>query len=403
MAYADTLHRVTIETALGAVDCVAASYGGIPFFVEEATGVGGRNVVTSPLPFTSLHVNEDIGAKVREYSLKFYILGEDAEKKRESLEEAFNTAGAKELVHPHYGNFYARCTGYSVSFSRLEAEYISGEASFVPECDPKKAGTSSVDLHGLAVSKADDTIEKAIADFVSGFSILSKAKTVVDACADVTTQILDDIEIARESIRSVSKFVSKVSQFRGNVELILRTPADFAARLSNLLTMTRETLDDDGGSLGYANESLTLMDSVEVASGDLAADSLSAKIQTLTLMLAASMVVKFAVEAEFSDSADVRELQERISESFGAARGKVSSVSDYSTLADLEAVAEKHLSDAVSNLSVIVEYPLSKTRDALSVCFDIYGSLDRLDDILERNAVTDPLFIMRKSLKVLSK
>ena len=52
---------------------------------------------------------------------------------------------------------------------------------------------------------------------------------------------------------------------------------------------------------------------------------------------------------------------------------------------------------------MIVELPLNGTRDILSVCFDCYGSLDRVDEILERNDVGDPLVMTRESLRVLSK
>ena len=46
---------------------------------------------------------------------------------------------------------------------------------------------------------------------------------------------------------------------------------------------------------------------------------------------------------------------------------------------------------------------MNGTRDALSVCFDVYGSLDRVDEIIGRNKLGDPLVITRRNLRVLSK
>ena len=70
---------------------------------------------------------------------------------------------------------------------------------------------------------------------------------------------------------------------------------------------------------------------------------------------------------------------------------------------DLQATALKYLRDEMSKLAVVVELPLNGTRDILSVCFDCYGNLDRVDEILERNDVGDPLVMTRESLRVLSK
>ena len=69
---------------------------------------------------------------------------------------------------------------------------------------------------------------------------------------------------------------------------------------------------------------------------------------------------------------------------------------------DLQATSLKYLRDEMSKLAVVVELPIAGSRDILSVCFDCYGDLDRIDDILERNQIGDPL-IVNSSIKVLSK
>ena len=131
--YANSLHKVQIDTPQGVVECVAASYAGVPFFVEETASSGGREVVTTPLPFSDSHVNEDVGKKVLGITCTIYLTGADCETKRERLEEALNKEGAFEFIHPHYGRMNARCTAYSLSFKKAEQEFISGELTFVPE------------------------------------------------------------------------------------------------------------------------------------------------------------------------------------------------------------------------------------------------------------------------------
>lgn len=405
LAYANSLHKVQIDTPQGVVECVAASYGGVPFFVEESASSGGREIVTKPLPFSNSHVNEDIGKKVLSISCNIYLTGVDCETKRESLEEAFNKEGAFELVHPHYGKFNARCTAYSLSFKKNEQEFISGEVTFVPEQDVKKQARSVEDLRGLVLAKVNAALDSSKSDFTESFNILGEAKSVVDAVAGFTSAMLDEIEEARSSIRDVSQFVNTISQIRENVQLALMTPGDFVNRIQNLLTLTAETVAVNDSN-GYVNESLTMMNSVmwrERSSSSPAADELTAELDRLVLMTSASMASRSVISSKFASADEAIEMQNSLTAVFEEALNFVNNVDDYATLMDLQATALKYLRDEMTKLAVIVELPLNGTRDILSVCFDCYGNLDRVDEILERNGIGDPLVMTRESLRVLSK
>lgn len=403
--YADSLHKVLIDTPSGTIECVGGSYAGVPFFVEETASSGGREVVTKPLPFSDSHVNEDVGKKVLSISCNIYLTGTDCETKRERLEEALNKEGAFEFVHPHYGRMNARCTAYSLSFKKAEQEFISGEITFIPEQNVEKQAQSVADLRGSAIGKSDSTLSSSKSMFTEVFSIAGKAKSVVDSVAASTTKMLDNIENARGSIRSVSAFVNTLSRIRENIRLIMMSPADFANRIQNLLTLTKETVSDDDAN-GYVNESLIVMQSImakRIGSAYSSADELSSEVDRLALMSAAAMAARSVVDCSFKSVEEAREMQNSLSSVFDDAAEQAGSVEDYATLMDLQATALKYLRDEMSKLAVVVELPLNGTRDILSVCFDCYGNLDRVDEILERNDVGDPLVMTREKLKVLSK
>jgi hypothetical protein len=284
-------------------------------------------------------------------------------------------------------------------------EYVEGEATFVPEEDPKKSDRSVVDLRGSSVAKAEQNLDSAQAKFSEDFSIVGKAKSVVDSVSSHVSMVMDKIESARQSMRDVSQFVQTISRIRENIQLILQTPADFAARVQRLLTMTKETVDPEGGFNDYVNESLAVMSSQGGTpdSSGAAASELNAKIDRLVVMSAASMAAQSVVNSSFVSADEAREMQERVAVAFEGAAVNMESVDDYAELADLEATALKYLRDEMTHLAEIVELPLPATRDVLSICFDFYGNLDKLDDILERNGIGDPLLVTRDSLKVLSK
>lgn len=403
MRYADSLYRVSVETPEGTVELVGASYAGIPFFVESADVSGGRSVVSKPLPFSDAHVNEDTGKKVREFPFSFYLLGADVEIQRERLEEAFEREGAFELVHPYYGKFLARCSSYGISHSRDASEYVTGSATFVPESSVKNAARAVEDLRGVAIEKSEATLSAAEARFAGVFSIAGKAKGVVDSVVDFTETLLSDIDACRASLRSVSAFVNEISEIRENCQLALMSPSDFAARIRNLLTMTSETAKPSDYN-GYVNESLAVMAGFRSAdSADVSADELSLEAERLALVCAAAMAVRSVVECEFASVEEAREMQDAVYGAFEAAAERLMDSEGYTELLDMEAAALKYLRNTMSRLASVVSLPLSANRDILSVCFDCYGNLSRISDIIDRNGIFDPMFITRKSLRVLSK
>ena len=403
--YADSLQKVTVNTVNGYVECIAASYDGVPFFFEETETSGGREIVTTALPFSGKHVNQDLGKKVKGFSLSIYLVGKDCELDRERLEEAFNREGAFEFVHPYYGKFNARCTEYKFKYTSNVYEYAEGEATFVPEEDPKKSARSVVDLRGTVIAKAEQNLDSAKGNFAENFSIIDKAKSVVDSVSSQVSSLMDSIESARQSMRGVSEFVQTVSKIRENIQLVLNIPTDFAARIQDLLTLTKETVSPDGGFNNYVNESLAVMSSrsEDSESSGSTVSGLIAEIDRLVVMSAASMAVQSVVNSSFVSADEAREMHDNVATVFEAAASSMESVDDYANLADLEATALKYLRDEMSKLAEVVELPLSSSRNVLSICFDCYGNLDKLDDIIERNDIGDPLLVTREFLKVLSK
>lgn len=403
--YADTLQKVVVNTPAGEVECVAASYNGVPFFVKVAKSSGGREIITSVLPFSDKHVNEDSGKKVRSFSCTIYLVGVNCDVDREKLEEEFDKEGYFELVHPYYGKFNARCPAYEFEYDSDIQEYVTGEVTFVQESEPKQSARSVEDLRGVSIEKSASVLTSAKSNFVENFSIASKAKSIVDTVVGYTNQALDIIENARSSLRNVAEFVNEISKIRENIEIILNAPADFASILQDLLTMVKETFSTEDAANNYVNESLTIMSdtiSARAGSSDLVAGEMTGYIDQLVVASAASMVARSVVDCSFKSADEAGELQTRVSESFRVAAESATSIEDYANIMDLQATSLKYLRDEMSKLAVVVELPLAGSRDILSVCFDCYGDLDRIDDILERNQIGDPL-IVNRSIKVLSK
>lgn len=402
--YADSLHKVLIDTPGGTIECVGGSYAGIPFFVASSEKTGGRVIITKAIPFSDKHVNEDGGKKVSSFSFSIFLLGVDVESKREALEDAFDKEGYFELVHPQYGRFNARCSEYTVPYKSETQEYIEIPVTFIPEQDPKETANSVEDLGGLVLTKSNAVLDSSNSNFKNSFSIVGKARSIVNSVAGFSSNLLDTIESARASVRSVSEFVNTISRIKANIELAMMSPADFSSRLQQLLTQTKEVFGL--GSNDYVRESLSMVDYAAAkrrSTPFASADDLIGYINRLVLMSAAAMAVRSIVDCRFDSAEEAREMQDAVCASFSAAAETVDSIDDYADLMDMQAAALKYLRNEMSSLAVVVDLPMNGSRDVLSTCFDCYGSLDRVEDILSRNGICDPLVITPRNLKVLSK
>ena len=403
MDYIDYLQKVTIDTLNGPVECVGCSYGGVSFFVKEDEYTGGRNVVSTAIPYSNKHVNQDQGGIVKRYNLTIYIVGEDAESKRAELQEAFEKEGPAEFVHMYCGRFKARCTSFGFSHVVEELSYISGTASFVPEDDPKKISRVVEDIRGVAEQKSSSLLTSAKANFQKAFDIFGKASSVVNSIVDEVNAIMDNVEAVRNGMREVAKFVLAISQIRDNMMTLLKAPEDFANRIQDILTMTKETFATNDGGNAYVNEALTMMSSIDVDDGSTTTSVMVSQVQRLALMSSAAMVLKSVVDSEFEHADQVRAMEEQIEDAFDLAMSKVNDVDDYMYLSDVLAVAVEFLRKEKSNLAIIIERPLNDIDNILTTCFDCYGTLDRVEDFIDRNEILDPSAINRKTLKVLSK
>jgi prophage DNA circulation protein len=402
--YSDKLSHVSLDVNGETLDLVGGSFRGVSFNVLNLSRSGGRNVVSKTIPFSDLHINEDTGKKVPSLSVPFYLIGENCEAQREKLEAAFCKSGAGELIHPNYGKIQARASDYSISFSSDVSEYIEGSVTFIPETDPSLTNYSE-DFGGETKTASAEALEKASDRFSEVFSIAGKCQAVIDAVNEKAESIISAIDVARNSIRSVYAFVDSISKLKADLSIIMDTPTDFAARIQNLLTMTKETLGIDGGSAkDVVKESLTIMSSyssAEASSAD--AEDLENSMSELVLLSASAALVSSLVDCDFDSAEEAQEFQDNVHSGFDAAIDDVSSMEALSTLQDLEANALKYLRDTISTLPDVITYKLNGPADVLTVCFDIYGNLDKVDDLISRNAIDDPLFIDRESLKVLSK
>lgn len=397
MGYRESLRKVSFVIDGVSRDLVGGSFRGQPFFVEDYTKSGiGRALAVKPIPFSNNYVIQDNGGKIPKLSLKIFVCGDECQQAMANLEAACNEEGPGELIHPYLGVFRAECLNLSFRSGRSSLGYIEAEAEFQPT--PETSRSVRQNLAGKVKTDAKKFRQDSCNKFATLAKIAGATKTVLDSFVKVSEKMLDVALSARESLAYVNDFVSEVGKVRANIDALALVPADFAARVDNILSATAEIFGIETDKKKDVDEYLAILlaEVGAVAGPSLAMLSFSKKI-------AAAQVVVSLVDAEFESVDTAIQYQNKIAEAFDALIQQTEDIEDYMALSDLQASAFSYLRETMANIAVVVERPINATVDVISLCYDTYGNLDKVEDILSRNGFVQGLFVTPGKVKVLSK
>lgn len=398
--YLETLGKTTVRINGKSFEAVAASFRGAAFFIRSnEQGGGGRTIVTKKVPFSAERINEDLGANVPSLSMEFFLVGVDCDVQKNALLKACGQEGAAELVHPWLGTFQARCSDLSFTYGGDELGVIRGSITFVQESAlPEKS--VSVNLAGETKDKSKSFREKLQEGFAMLYADMQLSAGIVNSVANGLGTIMDLVTDCRKILSACNDFISAAGKIKANAYVLIQTPADFAARVSDLVTATEDLFSIDPNPKEDVNEYIDIMQLEVDTSKDYS--GLLDGMARLVRSLAASMVVDSLVEAEFASVDEAREIQDKVATAFDNMIARTDDMDEFISLSDLQATALTYLRETMANMAVVVEKKVQGSVNVLTLAYDVYGDLDRVEDIMARNCMSQGLFVTGP-VKMLSK
>lgn len=399
MAAIDELERVDITVDGVTVNVVGGSFKGVPFFVDdyEMNG-GGRNIVSNPVPFSSNYINQDLGGKIPSHPINVYLVGNECKQARDNLIAACNEEGAGELVHPFFGRFQAECVSLAISGGKSGVNYCTLQVEFRP-VSAADGRPVQRNLAGVTKAAASEFQENSLNKFSTVFSVVNKGKDVIDLAIDYTNKIMDSILESRQILATVNDFVSAVGEIKSNAAALMMAPSDFASRFGNVILATKEMFGIENGK-NEVDEYLLMLDLAKKLES---IDGPAGLILTMFENLTASMVASSLIDAGFTSVDEAAAMQSKISDSFEWLLTKTKDVNDYMSITNIESTSLGYLRLTMENIAIVLEKENYYSNNVLQVCYDVYGSVDRVEEIIDRNGFVQGLFILPGKIKVLSK
>lgn len=397
MTWRDDLRRVTFPDGRR---MVGASFRGVPFFVPEHDRGGGRRAVVSEFPFKDEPHVDDLGRAARTFRLEGYVLGDDYIDQRDSLIEALeDIEGPGELVHPYHGIKRAICE----RFSQRDTVDDGGMAIFSMEFieTPAQAAGANIqpDFVALVDVAADAALLATVAAFAADYDVDGMPSFSLRSIEDALVAATEAVGEAMSPITGVTQEMARMQQdiriITAQASSLVRTPGEiltafrdtFGALVDTALSLPFEVMDALVGAYGFdagvRPPSTTATRRREQGNWD----RLTSALRRVLAIEAARLAPRVSWPT-YDEAVAARDtLAERLD-----AEAAVAGDDAYRALTNLRTQLERAVpGDEQLARTITVERPVAVP--SLLVAYQVYGSVDRELEIVERNRIRHPGFV----------
>jgi len=395
----------------------AASFRGVPFFVESADSTHGRRQAVHEHAQRDVPYTEDLGRKAREFSVSGYLIGIEYQAQRDELIKACETAGPGVLVHPYRGEMTVTCRGLGVSESSSEGGMCVVKLTFL-EAGEASYPSAKVDTVNAISAKGNAVTAAAEQSFVSEFLTTGFPAYVADSAATGLAELGEFMAAPGLSfggdLQAASDFYAQAKGLASDAFGLVQQPLNMVSRITGLFGSIRSAFGSNAFSMltslfdrspaSYTGSTAT-PSRQQQATNSLAmnalvrqvavAEAAKAAVVTQTSTVTASGVTQVAVTPTVYDSYQAAiQVREELVDRIDAESEATPNDQVYVALSDLRTSVVQAVPNPEQDLARIVQYTPRETLPSLLVAYQIYGDAGRADEIAARNAPRHPGFLM---------
>ncbi|NMG64880.1 hydroxyacid dehydrogenase [Azoarcus indigens] len=404
---------------------LSASFRGVPFGVERESTPVGRRTQVHEYPKRDEAYVEDMGLRLRQYSITGWVAGDDCFDRRDALQAALEQAGEGELVHPWYGRMIVTATDCTVSHDKREGGVVRFDMVFVFGRSKPATPTATTNTQKRVETARSAAWESALARYRKVMDAVNTARININAARNAVSRI--EAVIARE-FRPVADVIKGAQAL---VDTLINAPGN----LSTLFVSYFDTLDGTTSSKGYAGGVAAIAASA-IAAGELegiavagGADTVAAVQAAADLVQAATFAAAAAEVALLEVTTPPAELEpggldqqilrppERpevpVADDVIAARNALRAAiwsaalradhGHYPALVELRGQVDRHLTAVAASGVRLQQITPLDTVPALVLAYRQYGDATRGGEIVTRNRIAHPGFLPSRALQIASR
>ena len=386
------------------------SFRGIEFNLNTATGSIGKRLAKHVILGRDGHYPEEMGRKPIPFTISGNVVGQDYIEQRDALIVACDKDGPGVLVVPDFGEIDVICEDLGWSLNTKEGGMCRLSFSFTQYFEPKYPSAEVSPLASLR-EKAGKSKGKAKENFLSRYSIAGFPSFVATSAAEFVGTVADSIESSAAFLfgeaSQIADLAVQLSDIRDNIDAIVGTPDALADALENAIDLLSLAAGTDKAAVD------ALYNSAVFGAGNIEIPTLTPSRQQIndnenalidfSNSIAAVNASEVGSTGTYESRDDAIEVRNKIGGVLEDISGRLDDIDLYISLTDVKTDLINALPPENSTLPVIEDYTPATTLPALVIANEIYNDADRADEIVERNKIKNPCFVIgAENIKVLA-
>ncbi len=374
-----------------------ATFRGVPFWVESAEFAGGRRTVRHEYPLRDEPYAEDMGRRARSFPVEGYVIGEEYIAARDALIDALEQEGPGELVHPYHGTRRVICTAVRVRESKDEGGIARFGIDFEETPAQAPFPSSAPAAPAQVAARASVARESVGQDFLARY----KPGVLTASAADVLRAATLSLNNARSTISmgvdEAASLRRRLDRLTASAASLVNTPDDLLAELVDLfdeVASVAALLATYGFAPGLQPPATTSTRQQERDNFD----ALVRLIRTLAIVRAAELAPDETYDSYDTAVAQRDAIGDKLDEQTETADDDA-----YASIGQLHADLVRAVPGEESDLPRLLRYTPPTTAPSLVLAHRLYGDLAREEDLVTRNHVLRPGFVLGgRELEVVS-
>lgn len=389
---------------------------GVQFLFSEVGTEGGRRGEVHEFPGRDIPFSEDLGRAARRYHLRAFLIGDDYQDTRDALQDLLESGRDLLLTHPYKGDFTVKHIGIARTVERdteggyCEIDFTLVEAGIefplVRINTARRLKFLAADARKKLSTKTKFSLLGAIGAVLK--SIAGAFETAASALRKVNGKIGGALSLVDNVTSAIDAFGAQINTLLSQPQALMNTLVDLVDTALRLITQ----FAPEPQPLGVREEAVELVKLTREALAELfafetAASAIPTPTQQSKLEHAAheqmNLTMKGAALASGAEILAELELEsadqpQAIAQDLAVMFEEILSADlDESVLqafASLKAASVEHFNAVAQALPQVTTYTPPTTTVALVLAYDLYGDADLEDDVIRRNKIRHPAFVL---------
>jgi len=374
------------------------TFRGVPFKTVRSKVEGGRRKQDREFAKRDIGNSEDLGKRLKRFTLDLLVIGDDYFAQRDALEEALETEGPGELVHPYRGTLRVQAGDFTLTETDDEGRMARFIVDFTLAGQAKFPVQVADDLN-QAATDAGSLKDNSRGFFETAFSVANQAAFVVESASDKVTAVTDFAENAVNQVTGpVTNFTFAISNLKADLDDLLNAPDELAQRLQDAFDLLLDEFADDPetterifGNFRTLGDDPAFVPVVGTTPSRLTEQANQTAIFNLAKELVLSNQALSAVDVDFASTAAALKSRDDIVKGLDLQLDAAGDDDLFQAIKDLQTSLTRAIPRTGTTELVTIE--VKKTIPAIVLAHDNFEDLDKENEIVEQNDIEHPGFV----------